>query len=109
MQSNAADKPDPSEISALLSDERSILRQTQRAATQFGVVFPKLEGASSDCRMRTALSSTQEHNPDHIRDQLTRVTVPPQLDDANRKQWKLERAGVICPEIHDNRNVTTYE
>ncbi len=36
MKSNAADKPDPSEISALLSDERSILRQTQRAATQFG-------------------------------------------------------------------------
>jgi hypothetical protein len=36
MQSNAADKPVPREISALLSDERLILRETQRAVTPFG-------------------------------------------------------------------------
>ena len=35
----------------------------------------------------------RDHDPDHIRDQLTRVTVPPELDDAaNRAKWKLERA-----------------
>jgi len=33
MQLNAADKPVPREISALLSDERLILRETQRAVT----------------------------------------------------------------------------
>jgi hypothetical protein len=39
MQSNAADKPVPREISALLSDERLILRETQRAVTPFGGIF----------------------------------------------------------------------
>ena len=36
MESNAADKPVPREINALLSDERLILRETQRAVTPFG-------------------------------------------------------------------------
>ena len=36
MESNAADKPVPREITALLSDERLILRETQRAVTPFG-------------------------------------------------------------------------
>jgi hypothetical protein len=41
MRANATDKPVPREIEALLSDERLILRETQRAATPFGgiVVF----------------------------------------------------------------------
>lgn len=35
--------------------------------------------------------AAQEHDSDHIRDQLTRVTVPPELDNPeNRKKWKLE-------------------
>src|SRR6267142_1366335 len=38
MESNATDKPVPREISALLSDERLILRETQRAVTPFGGV-----------------------------------------------------------------------
>ena len=38
MEPNAADKPVPREISALLSDERLILRETQRAVTPFGGV-----------------------------------------------------------------------
>jgi hypothetical protein len=33
MESNATNKPVPHEIHALLSDERLILRQTQRAVT----------------------------------------------------------------------------
>ncbi len=36
MESEATDKPVPREIDALLSDERLILRQTQRAVTPFG-------------------------------------------------------------------------
>ena len=36
MESNATDKPVPREIIALLSDERLILRETQRAVTPFG-------------------------------------------------------------------------
>src|ERR1700693_3116606 len=36
MESNAPDKPVPREINALLSDERLILRETQRAVTPFG-------------------------------------------------------------------------
>ena len=36
MESNAADKPVPREINALLSDGRLILRETQRAVTPFG-------------------------------------------------------------------------
>jgi hypothetical protein len=36
MESNAKDKPVPREITALLSDERLILRETQRAVTPFG-------------------------------------------------------------------------
>src|SRR5215475_3099230 len=36
MESDAADKPVPREIAALLSDERLILRETQRAVTPFG-------------------------------------------------------------------------
>src|SRR5205823_13027599 len=36
MESNATDKPIPREITALLSDERLILRETQRAVTPFG-------------------------------------------------------------------------
>ena len=36
MEANAADKPVPREIGALLSNERLILRQTQRAVTPFG-------------------------------------------------------------------------
>ncbi len=36
MESNATDKPVPHEINALLSDERLILRETQRAVTPFG-------------------------------------------------------------------------
>src|SRR5438874_13595498 len=36
MESNAMDKPVPREITALLSDERLILRETQRAVTPFG-------------------------------------------------------------------------
>lgn len=36
MESNPADKPVPREMTALLSDERLVLRETQRAATQFG-------------------------------------------------------------------------
>ena len=36
MESDAADKPVPREINALLSDERLILRETQRAVTPFG-------------------------------------------------------------------------
>src|SRR5258707_4676457 len=38
MDSNATDKPVPREITALLSDERLILRETQRAVTPFGGV-----------------------------------------------------------------------
>src|SRR5438552_13586338 len=38
MESNATDKPVPREITALLSDERLILRETQRAVTPFGVI-----------------------------------------------------------------------
>src|SRR5438874_2727651 len=38
MESNAMDKPVPREITALLSDERLILRETQRAVTPFGGV-----------------------------------------------------------------------
>jgi hypothetical protein len=38
MESNATDKPVPREITALLSDERVILRETQRAVTPFGGV-----------------------------------------------------------------------
>ena len=36
METNAADNPVPREIGALLSNERLILRQTQRAVTPFG-------------------------------------------------------------------------
>ena len=36
MESNATEKPVPREIDALLSDERLILRETQRAVTPFG-------------------------------------------------------------------------
>jgi Transposase DDE domain group 1 len=36
MESNATDKPVPREITALLSEERLILRETQRAVTPFG-------------------------------------------------------------------------
>jgi hypothetical protein len=36
MEANAADKPVPREIGALLSGERLILRQTERAVTPFG-------------------------------------------------------------------------
>src|SRR5260370_3511396 len=36
MESNATDKPVPREITALLSNERLILRETQRAVTPFG-------------------------------------------------------------------------
>lgn len=36
MESNATDKPVPREIGALLSNERLILRETQRAVTPFG-------------------------------------------------------------------------
>jgi DNA-directed RNA polymerase subunit N (RpoN/RPB10) len=36
MKSSATDKPVPREIAALLSDERLILRETQRAVTPFG-------------------------------------------------------------------------
>jgi hypothetical protein len=36
MESDATDKPVPREISALLSDERLILRETKRAVTPFG-------------------------------------------------------------------------
>ena len=36
MESDATDKPVPREINALLSDERVILRETQRAVTPFG-------------------------------------------------------------------------
>ncbi len=36
MESNATDKPVPREVNALLSDERLILRETQRAVTPFG-------------------------------------------------------------------------
>src|SRR5437016_13997575 len=36
MESNATDKPVSREIDALLSDERLILRETQRAVTPFG-------------------------------------------------------------------------
>jgi DNA-directed RNA polymerase subunit N (RpoN/RPB10) len=36
MEANAADKPVPREIGALLSNERLILRQTERAVTPFG-------------------------------------------------------------------------
>lgn len=36
MESNATDKPVPREITALLSDERLALRETQRAVTPFG-------------------------------------------------------------------------
>src|SRR3954447_6271530 len=36
MESGVADKPVPREINALLSDERLILRETQRAVTPFG-------------------------------------------------------------------------
>jgi hypothetical protein len=36
MESNPTDKPVPREINALLSDERLILRETQRAVTPFG-------------------------------------------------------------------------
>jgi hypothetical protein len=36
MESNATDKPVPREITALLSDERLILRETERAVTPFG-------------------------------------------------------------------------
>jgi hypothetical protein len=38
MESNATDKSVPREITALLSDERLILRETQRAVTPFGGV-----------------------------------------------------------------------
>src|SRR6266699_419796 len=38
METNATDKPVPREITALLSDERLILRETQRAVTPFGGV-----------------------------------------------------------------------
>jgi hypothetical protein len=44
MESDATDKPVPREISALLSDERLILRETKRAVTPFGgiavFIFP---------------------------------------------------------------------
>ena len=36
MESKATDKPAPREITALLSDERLIRRETQRAVTPFG-------------------------------------------------------------------------
>jgi hypothetical protein len=36
MESDATDKPVPREITALLSNERLILRETQRAVTPFG-------------------------------------------------------------------------
>jgi hypothetical protein len=36
MESNATDKPVPREITAVLSNERLILRETQRALTPFG-------------------------------------------------------------------------
>jgi len=36
MESNAADKPVPRQMTALLSEERLILRETQRAVTPFG-------------------------------------------------------------------------
>src|SRR5262249_57606054 len=38
MESNATDKPVPREITAVLADERLILRETQRAVTAFGGV-----------------------------------------------------------------------
>jgi hypothetical protein len=38
MESNTSNKPVPREMHALLSDERLILRETQRAVTPFGGV-----------------------------------------------------------------------
>jgi hypothetical protein len=38
VEANTSDKPVPREITALLSGERVILRETQRAATPFGGV-----------------------------------------------------------------------
>src|SRR5215813_9835686 len=59
MESNATDKPVPREITALLSDERLILRETQRAATRqvrkgIGCYRPANAGAGteSECHLR---------------------------------------------------------
>jgi len=42
MESNATDKPVPREIAALLSDERLILRDSQRAVTLFFTGTPQI-------------------------------------------------------------------
>jgi len=40
MEANATDQPAPRKISALLSDQRLILRETKRAVTPFGPGTP---------------------------------------------------------------------
>jgi hypothetical protein len=66
MESKAADKPVPLQITAMWSDERLILRETQRAVTPFGgiaVSFPgqnRLRGSSS------AAHASSLPSPNHI-------------------------------------------
>src|SRR5215831_13427574 len=70
MESNATDKPVPREITALLSDERLILRETQRAVTPFGgvAVFisflgfscPRICGPSTERRWLLQPRQTQK-------------------------------------------------
>jgi hypothetical protein len=63
MESNTLDKPVPREISTLLSDERLILRKTQRAVTPFGglAVFISFLGKIG------LVEAVRQHMPVHWR------------------------------------------
>jgi hypothetical protein len=68
MESNATDKPVPREIIALLSDERLILRETQRAVTPFGgiAVFISFLGAIGFVKAVREHMPIRWRSPNHI-------------------------------------------
>jgi len=77
MESNATDKSVPREITALLSDERLILRETQRAVTPFGgvAVFISFLGKVGFVEAVRMHMPIRWKSPNHI-DPATTYTVP---------------------------------
>jgi hypothetical protein len=68
MESNAADKPVPREITSLLSSERLILRETHRAVTPFGglAVFISFLGKIGLVDQLRQFMPVQWKSPNHI-------------------------------------------
>jgi len=69
MESNATDKPVPRAITALLSDERLILRETQRAVTPFGGIAVFISFLNKIC----FVDAVRQHMP-------IRFSSPNQID-----------------------------